>query len=328
MAVGETERIGDPRRVGPLRAWGATIPSAWVGLIELTLGMATIASGFLASDVVTRHLPVMLASSVRYTVATLILLPILLLRGPVPRLDAGSWRLLIGVALGGTLVFNSGLLYGLRYTTVVEAGIVTSTTPMLVGLFGLMFYRERLSRRSWGAIALATCGVVLVITQPGDGDGTTLGTIARTGGLLLILMAASGEACFNVFGRRLPRTVSSVTASVLTMAIAIVLFVPGAVFEVVTGPPIPTDRDGWLAVVFLAAVPSALGLLLWADGVRRVSLAVSGAVTALIPVFTSLFAVVFIGESLGLPELIGIAVIVVSLTILARSSGREVRELS
>ncbi len=304
------------------------IPSEWIGLIELTLGMATIASGFLASNVVTQHLPVMLASAVRYTIATLILLPILLLSGPVPKLSQSSWRLLFGVALGGTLVFNSGLLYGLRYTTVVEAGIVTSTTPMLVGLFGLLFYRERLSRRSWGAIALATCGVVLVIARPAEGDGADLGTVARVGGLLLILMAASGEAVFNVLGRRLPRTVSSVTASILTMAIAVVLFLPGAVFEVVTGPPIPTDRDGWLAVVFLAAVPSAMGLLLWADGVRRVSLAVSGAVTALIPVFTSLFAVIFIGESLGPPELVGIAVIVVSLTLLARSSAREVRELS
>ena len=328
MAVGETERTGDPRRVGPLRAWGAAIPSVWVGLIELTLGMATIASGFLASNVVTQHLPVMVASAIRYTIATLILLPVLLLSGPVPRLSAGSWRLLVGVAFGGTLIFNVGLLYGLRYTTVVEAGIVTSTTPMLVGLFGLLLFRERLSGRSWGAIALATCGVVLVIVQPGDGDGATFGTAARIGGLLLILLAASGEACFNVFGRRLPRAVSSLTASVLTTAIAVVLFLPGAVFEVITGPPVPTDRDGWLAVVFLAAVPSAMGLLLWADGVRRVSLAVSGAVTALIPVFTSLFAVVFIGESLGVPELIGIAIIVLSLTILARSSAREVRELS
>ncbi len=328
MVIGESKQMSGSSRVGPLRAWGAAIPSAWIGLIELTLGMATIASGFLASNVVTQQLPVMLASSVRYTIATLILLPVLLLSGPVPRLSAGSWRLLIGVALGGTLVFNSGLLYGLRYTTVVEAGIVTSTTPMLVGLFGLLFYRERLSCRSWGAIVVATFGVVLVIAQPGNGDGAALSNVARIGGLLLILMAASGEACFNVFGRRLPRTVSSVTASVLTMAIAIVLFLPGAVFEIVTGPPSPTDRDGWLAVISLAAIPSATGLLLWADGVRRVSLAVSGAVTALIPVFTSLFAVMFIGESLGLPELIGIAVIVLSLTLLARSSAREVQVLS
>ena len=305
----------------------ATIPSAWLGIIELTLGMATIAAGFLASDVITRTLPVMIASTVRYTIATAVLLPILLLRGPLPRLTAANWRTLVAVALGGTLVFNTGLLYGLRYTSIIEAGIVTSTTPVLVGLFGLLFFRERIPRRSWLAILVATSGVFLVVVQPAGATGAAASGWARLGGLLLILVAASGEACFNVFGRRLPRSVSSIAASTLTMAIAIVLFLPGAIAELIAGPAVPTNHDGWLAVVFMGVLPSATGVLLWADGVRRVSLAVSGAVTALIPVFTSLLAVVVVGERLQVPTVLGIAIIVVSLTFLARTSVRERREL-
>lgn len=316
----EPVRVTPGARLGGWRRRLAGIPSVWVGLIELTLAMATIASGFLASNVVTETLPVMLASSVRYTVAALLLLPILLLSGPVPRPSAGTWWLLLGVALGGTLVFNVGLLYGLRFTSVVEAGIITSTTPMLVGVLGLFLFREHLSRRSWLAIAAATSGVLLVVVQPGEGSGEATGGLARLGGLLLILLAASGEASFNVIGRRLPRSLSSVAASVCTMVIAVGLFLPGAIVEVVAGDRIPASRDGWLAVVFLAAVPSATGLLLWADGVRRVSLGVAGAMTALIPVFTTLLAVALIGESLGVSEAVGMVIVVASLVFLARSN--------
>lgn len=323
MAVIESEQSGERLRIGSLRVCWAAIPSAWLGIIELTLGMATIAAGFLASDVITRTLPIMVASTVRYLIATLVLLPILLLRGPLPSLSPSTWRTLVAVALGGTLVFNTGLLLGLRYTSIIEAGIVTSTTPMLVGVFGLLFFRERLSRPSWLAILAATSGVFLVVVQPVDGTGTDVRLWLRLGGLLLVLVAASGEACFNVFGRRLPRSVSSIAASTLTMAIAIVLFLPGAIVEIVAGPPVPTSRDGWLAVAFMGVLPSATGVLLWADGVRRVSLAVSGAVTALIPVFTSLLAVAIIGERLRTPTVLGIVIIVVSLTFLARTSVRE-----
>lgn len=323
MVISESSPAQVPSQGHRLRRWTAAIPPAWLGIIELTFGMATIAAGFLASDIITNSLPVMLASTIRYLIATVVLLPILLLSGPVPRFSAATWRTLVAVALGGTLIFNSGLLYGLRYTTIIEAGIVTSTTPLLVGLFGLLFFRERLSGRSWLAILAATSGVFLVVVQPAEATGETVGALIRVGGLLLILMAASGEAVFNVFGRQLPRSVSSIAASTATMAIAIVLFLPGAIVEVVTGPAIPTDREGWLAVAFMGMIPSALGVLLWADGVRRVSLAVSGAVTALIPVFTSLMAVVLVGERLQPATAIGIVIIVVSLAFLARWSVRD-----
>ncbi|CAA9552502.1 MAG: Permease of the drug/metabolite transporter (DMT) superfamily [uncultured Thermomicrobiales bacterium] len=323
MVIGESTGVRSSPGRHRLRSVTAGIPPAWLGIIELTCGMATIAAGFLASDIITESLPVMLASTVRYLIATLVLLPVLLLSGRVPRFSRTTWWTLLAVALGGTLIFNSGLLYGLRYTTIIEAGIVTSTTPLLVGLFGLLFFRERLSGRSWLAILAATSGVFLVVVQPADASGETVGTLVRLGGLLLILMAASGEAAFNVFGRRLPRSVSSIAASTATMAIAIVLFLPGAVVEVVTGPGIPADRDGWLAVVFMGLIPSALGVLLWADGVRRVSLAVSGAATALIPVFTSLMAVAIVGERLQAVTLIGILLIVVSLAFLARWSVQD-----
>ena len=251
-------------RFGTVRGCLAAVPSVWVGMAELMLAMLTIASGFLAARVVTDTLPIMVASVVRYALAALLLLPFSLFRGPLPRPTPSTWRLLIGVALGGTLVFNVGLLYGLRMTSVVEAGIITSSTPVLVGLIGLLLFRERISRQSWLGIVAAMIGVLLVVAEPTEVDGASTSGGARLGGLLLILLAASGEATFNVLGRRLPRSLPSVTASALTMAIAVILFLPGAVIQVVANASIPSNPHGWTAVLFLAAIPSALGLLLWA----------------------------------------------------------------
>jgi drug/metabolite transporter (DMT)-like permease len=150
----------------------------------------------------------------------------------------------------------------------------------------------------------------------------------RIGGLALIVMAASGEACFNVFGRKIPQTVSTLTVSTLTMAIGVALFLPFALIETVRDGLPPLAEPAWGAVVFHAIVPTLVGLLLWADGVRRVSLAVSGATTALIPVFTTLFAVLLLNESLGVTEVAGMVLVILAVVALARWSQERQPELS
>lgn len=307
--------VGRRRLAVPPRLAPASAP--WVGVAELTLAMAMVATNFLASRVVTETLPVMLASTVRYLLATLLLLPVLLLSRPVPRPSRRTWGLLLGVSAGGTLIFNLGLLFGLRYTTVVEAGVVTSLTPVLVGLLGLALFRERLTGRSWGATVAVTAGVLLVVVEPGSGDDGA-GGWWRVLGLGLILVGAAGEALFNVFGRKLPPGLPSVAASTYVMAIGTLLFLPGAVVEFARTPSVPMDPGGWLAVVWLAIVPTVLGLLFWVDGIRRVSLGTAGAMTALIPCFTTVYAVLLLGEDLSSAEGAGILIVVAALVVMAR----------
>ncbi|HEV2529336.1 MAG TPA: DMT family transporter [Thermomicrobiales bacterium] len=330
---GDTAPAGDLMRASaarpiPMPQLFAWMSPLWFGVIELTLAMATIASGILATKVVTEALPPMTASVVRYALGALLLLPFMLRKDGLPRLDRAAWGLVISVSLCGTLIFNTGLLYGLRYTSVVEAGIVTSTTPLLVGIFGFLVFRERLSGRSWGAIAIATAGIGLIIVQPGASAESGVSTLLRLAGLALIVMAASGEACFNVLGRRMPASVATLTVSTLTMAIGVLLFLPFAVVETVRDGLPPLREPAWWAVGFHAVVPTLVGLLLWSDGVRRVSLAVSSATTAMIPVFTTLFAVALLGESLGVTEVAGMVLVIIAVVTLAHWSGRRQPGLS
>lgn len=299
----------------------------WLGVVELTLAMAMVATNFIASRVITDSLPVMLASTVRYALATLLLLPLLLRIRPLPRPTRRTWGLLLGVSAGGTLIFNLGMLVGLRYITVVEAGIVTSMTPVLVGLLGLALFRDRIPGRAWLGIVAVTSGVLLVVAGPGGGDGSVDGRL-RIAGLAAVLVGAAGEALFNVFGRKLPPGLSTVAASTYVMAIGALLFLPGAVVELARTPSVPMDSGGWLAVVWLAIVPTVLGLLFWVDGIRRVSLGTAGAMTALIPCFTTVYAVLLLGEGLSSAEGAGILIVVAALVVMARVGHGSVADSS
>src|SRR5215204_1047390 len=95
-----------------------------VAYAELATAMVFVGSSVIAGDVVTGTFPLPLAITLRFTLATLVLAPILLAREGMPavgRVDAAT----VGLqTLLGVVGFNLFLLFGLRYTTAGESGIV------------------------------------------------------------------------------------------------------------------------------------------------------------------------------------------------------------
>jgi drug/metabolite transporter (DMT)-like permease len=53
------------------------------------------------------------------------------------------------------------MLYGMRYTTAVAAGIIMSAIPAVVAALSWVFLKERISWRSWVGIGCAAAGIAL-----------------------------------------------------------------------------------------------------------------------------------------------------------------------
>src|SRR5262245_44916544 len=104
--------------------------------------MTCAGSSIVAGDAVTAHLPIFLASGRRYGFAAAVMFPLLLYRERgLPRLERHDVGVLVALALTGILGFNLFLLYGLRYTTAGQSGIVTGMTPAVVALAAMLALR-------------------------------------------------------------------------------------------------------------------------------------------------------------------------------------------
>ncbi|MEE4299011.1 MAG: EamA family transporter RarD [Pseudomonadales bacterium] len=102
----------------------------------------------------------------------LLLVPILLLLGALPKLRAvlGDRRCLAGLALSAVLIGGnwSIFIYAILAERVLEASLGYFVNPLVSLVLGMIFLGERLRPVQWLAVAVASAGVVNELLRFGD----------------------------------------------------------------------------------------------------------------------------------------------------------------
>ena len=225
------------------------------------------------------------------------------------------WLALLGVL--GMVGFGVGLYEGLQYTTAVSASLIGSAAPVLITVAAAIALRERPGWRAWLGLAVATAGVVLVISR---GSLDALLALRFNVGDLWVIAATVSWTAYTVLSRRriglTPLTSTAVQAVVATVVIGLIV--------AFTGLHLPGDAATWGSVAFIVLFPSVGSYLLWNTALRRVPAAVAGISLNLIPVFTVLIALA-IGHPVSLAQWIGGAVVLTGVLLVTLPRRRDVR---
>ncbi|MCW2237672.1 DMT family transporter [Azospirillum canadense] len=276
--------------------------------LNLALSMTLVGLSVPASKVVVAHVPPLLTAELRFAMVALLLAPFALRggRGSLPA-SARDWTSLSLLALFGMVLFNLFLLYGLRATSAVAAGIITSTIPAMTALSAAVILRERVSGGSIAAIALAVLGMTALNLRPGGGaephDSLAGDTLA---GNALVVGAVVSEALYGVFARRLGGRVPPLTLTFLANALSAVMMAPGALAT--SGGFEPAQVPAWVWVLFVASglASGLVAVVLWMRGIAHVPASRAGLFTGLIPAAGVLAAVLFLGEEFTIAHAAGL----------------------
>ncbi|MBL6453957.1 DMT family transporter [Belnapia sp. T6] len=235
-------------------------------------------------------LPIPMIACLRCLLACLVLWPLARVMEGRVRPRPAALRNLGLQALFGTVLYNAGLLAGLRLTTALEGGLVLATLPAVVAFGSALWLRERLGARQWAAAALAVVGMaVITIARLGaGGGGHALGNLLVFGGVM-------GEAAYVLLAKRLAGQVPVVTASFWMQAFSAALLVPLSLPWVGAAAALAEPRLAGL-LVFHSLTASVLCLLLWYAGLRQVPAGTAGIFTTLLPASAAVVAVVVLGE--------------------------------
>jgi drug/metabolite transporter (DMT)-like permease len=264
----------------------------------------------------------------RVLIAGLLLLVVAYATNPRDHIGAilrlrDNWRkyLLIGLlnsALPFTLIAFSELTL-----SVSLASILNSTTPLFTALIAAAWGSERLTgRKVWGVL-LGVVGVaVLVGGAPlAIGPGEIVAVLAS-------LTAALSYGTATVYAARhitgLPYAYAS---TVQLLAAAVVLAVPAALVPAAARPS--TAAVASLAALILLSTTFAY--LLYFFLLKNVGPTRTTSVTFLVPVFGSLWAILFLNESISPGMIAGLAIILVSVGLVMgqrRGTSSELRVTS
>jgi drug/metabolite transporter (DMT)-like permease len=212
----------------------------------------------------------------------------------------------IGLALGGVgySAQAGGYFAALERLDASLLSLLIYTFPAIVAVTAIAFGRERASRRTATTLALASTGLVLVLAGAAAGAldpaGTALGLAAAVVYSAYIL---SSEGIATRIGPlALGTLVCTGAAATLTVGgIAGGALDPGAV---------SVEGYGWLAALAVVSTVGAVGLFF--AGLRRVGPTAASILSTLEPVVTVGLAVAVFGESLGLTQLAGGALVLLA----------------
>jgi drug/metabolite transporter (DMT)-like permease len=174
--------------------------------------------------------------------------------------------------------------------------VVNATAPIFGLVWGAAFREERVTLPRALGLALVLAGVVL-IAQPGSGEYPLLGWAVA---------AALGACCFyglvGVLIKRFARQVSPRAMAAGNQLAAAVLLVP----LLPLAPPLAAPSALVIAnVLALALLASGVAFVLYFRLIADVGAARALTVTYLIPVFGVVWSVLFLGETVSAPMLLG-----------------------
>lgn len=229
-------------------------------------------------------------------------------------------KLLALTALAGLLIYVNWqvFLIGTLTDNVVETSLGYFINPIATVLLGVFVLRERIRPAQWTAIGIAAVAVVVIVAMYGR----------------FPWIALSLTASFGVYGlikKKIGPSVDAVSGLTLESFWLIPIAVVQLVLVAATPEGITMGQHGiWHVVLLsLAGVVTAVPLLLFAAGARRIDLTLIGMIQFITPVMQFLLGVFVLGEEMPPGRLVGfvlvwvaIAVFVVDLLVSARNGRR------
>ena len=281
--------------------------------------MVLVGSSVVAGKVMAESLPVFLAGGLSSAIGAAILLPVLLLReGGLPAAGRKGVLVLFLQAFTGIFLFRVLLLWGLLFTSAAEGGVITSTTPAVVGLISFVFLKERPSASVWAGIVLAVGGIVALNVLGSEAGSSEARGPAPFLGNLLVFGAVVSEALFTIFGKAAAERVTPLATAALASVLSLALFLPFGLYQAASFDFSSVGLAGWVSVLHYGAFVTALGYLLWFGGLSKVPASTAGVFTGVLPVSAVLLSYLVLGEPFSWAHPVGVACVLLAILLIAR----------
>ena len=249
----------------------------------------------------------------RYAIAVVVLAVVMAVRRkPL----AVSRRDLAIMALLGVLFAASSLSLFMSFLF-MGAGVASTLLfvyPVMVAVIMAVFFKERVTRSTVLAIALALTGVALL--YKGDGGEPLSGA-----GVSLVMVSSLTYALYIIIVNKSPLRMSSVKLTMYVLTFSVVVAVAMSFTDPANHLQLLHTPRQWGLALLLAVVPTVLSLLLMVIAVHDVGSTPTAIMGALEPVTAVVISVTLFGELVTARLVIGIVLILaaVLLTVVGKN---------
>lgn len=247
-----------------------------------------------------RDIPPLTFAGLRYLIAFFCLLPFSFTKKrleEIKRLDRNSWIQL--AALGFLFyTFTQGAQFiGLSLLPAVTVSLLLNFTPIIVAVMGIFILSEKPTALKWFGASIFMTGIFIYffpINLPAE----------KFLGLGVITIGVISNAASSILGRKInaSRKINPLTVTVISMGVgSVVLLVSGVLLQGI--PSMSITNLFFLS--WLAVVNTAFAFTIWNLTLRNLTAMESSIINGTMLIQIALLAWLFLGESIGMKEGIG-----------------------
>lgn len=209
-------------------------------------------------------------------------------------------------AILGTLAFIAvlSMTIGVQYTTASNAGFLISLSVIMIPIISIVFLKKKIKGKLLLSVALATIGIVFLTVNE---------QLSINKGDILCIICALSFALQVLIMERIPKSVDSVAVGALQLGIVALL--NGAISIFTENFTFPSDLELWGVIIILGVFCTAVCYILQIYALKDTSAVQAGIILSLEPVFSAIFAYIFLDELLSGRGYIGAGLLFISVLL-------------
>jgi drug/metabolite transporter (DMT)-like permease/cell pole-organizing protein PopZ len=275
--------------------------------VLLVVAILFWAGNFVVGRAIYENIPPMALSFWRWTVAGLVLLPFTAVDVWCHRTAfVRHWRLMIMLAFTGVVIYHTCTYLALNTTTAINVGLIYATAPVLIPTMSYFLHRQLVMPRQMIGIVISLVGMVTIITRA---DAGVLADFQFTAGDLWMVVAITAFSLYSPLLRMLPDGLPAMATLMVIIVLGVAIMAPLYAWEFTATGAFEVNEASLSSILFVALFPSLISYICWNRGVAEVGANTAGQFVYLIPVFTAVLAVGFLGEELRFFHYVGTALI-------------------
>ena len=218
-----------------------------------------------------------------------------------------KWIIFMG--LFGFTGFNSAYYIAAHNTIAINLGLVQGTMPAFIIIIAWVWLKDKINLTQFLGVLITFIAVLIVVSA---GNLSLLLNLELNNGDIIMIFACSLYAVYAVGLRKKPK-IGALPLLTFFAYVAFLGSIPGLIFEIFSNQFILPGYKGCIILGVIIIFPSFLAQIFFMKGVEKIGPSRSGLYTNLVPVFSSILAVLFLGENFKFYHFLSLTMIFVGI---------------
>ena len=228
-------------------------------------------------------------------------------------------KLIIILGITSITIFNSIVYYSLNFTQVISGVLMISTIPVMIIIFCWLFRIEKTNIYQIFGVIFSLSGVVVIITKA---DLNILLNLNFNKGDIWMVVAMFSWAMYSALLRKKKLELSQLSLLQTIITTGLIFLLPAYLVELSLGYKANINLPFVLTLTYVVLFPGLASFIFWIKGISIIGSNRSGIFLHLMPIFSTIMAILIFGEKFMIFHSIGAVLIIAG--IILSSRGRHI----